>query len=297
MIAGAQKCISVAFTGLPNAGKSSLMNRLVGEKISIVTPKAQTTRDVIRGVVVEGNTQLIVIDTPGIFVPDGARPRERRIGRNAWGGVQDTAVVCIIIDSDSGITKNVKVLIDDLAKKQKKIIFVLNKVDIVKKEKLLLLSKELSELYPNFIKIFMVSATKGDNIDRLKEYLLSIAEVSPWVFNDDEITDAPSKFIASEITREKLFLKLKENLPYSVDVHTEQWEEFKNGSVKIRQVIRALKNSQKAIILGKRGFGLKEISMESRAEMEKFFGKKIHLFIFVQVKEDWISEKFSQEIC
>jgi GTP-binding protein Era len=286
-----KKCISVVFAGLPNAGKSSLVNKIVGEKVSIISPKAQTTRDIIRGIAVEGDTQLIIIDTPGIFIPKTNRLLERKIIKNAWIGVQDASTACVIIDSKVGITNAAKTLIEDISKKQENLIFVLNKVDLVKKDKLLELADQISNIYPDFRNIFMVSATKGDNISKLKKYLFSLAEPSPWLFPEDEITDAPSKFMASEITREKLFLKLRSDLPYSVDVYTEKWEEFNNGSIKIQQVIRVLKDSQKAIVLGKRGSMLKSINIEAREEMEVFFEKKIHLFTFVQVKNDWLENK------
>lgn len=288
----AQKCIKVAFAGLPNVGKSSLTNAIVGEKISIITPKVQTTRDIIKCVYVEGDTQLIIIDTPGLFIPKKDRLLERKIVKNAWNGIQEADVVCIIIDSVVGINEKVKTIINDIEKKQDKFIFILNKVDLVEKIKLLELAKELNDLYPNYKQLFMVSAISGDNLDKLKDYLMDIAPQRPWQFKEDEITDAPMKFIASEITREKLFLKLKEDLPYSVDVFTEKWEEFNNGDIKIQQIIRVLKESQKAIVIGKNGSLLKELNIETRKEMEKFFGKKIHLYLFVKVENKWIDEKF-----
>lgn len=287
-----KKCLKIAFAGLPNAGKSSLTNAIVGEKISIITPKVQTTRDIIRGVFVEGNTQLIIIDTPGLFIPKKDRLLERKIVKNAWNGIQEADVVCIIIDSTKGITDSLKTIIGDINKKQSDFIFILNKVDLVEKVKLLELAKQLDELYPNYKQLFMVSAIKGDNLAKLKNYLLEIAPEREWLFNDDEITDAPMKFIASEITREKLFLNLKQDLPYSVDVITEKWEDFDNGDIKIQQIIRVLKESQKAIVIGKHGSMLKKINMEAREEIGKFFGKKVHLYIFVKVQDKWIDEKF-----
>ena len=286
-----KRFIEICFAGLPNAGKSSLINKLVGDKISIVSPKAQTTRDVIRGIFIENNTQVVLIDTPGIFIPQKKRLLERKIIKHAWCGVEQTEIVCIIIDSTSGINDTIKTTINDITKKKKRIIFILNKVDLVKKEKLLLLALELEKIYPDFEKIFMVSATKGDNIDSLKEYLISLAPKGDWMFNDDEISDAPMKFMTAEITREKLFLNLREDLPYSVDVITDNWEELNNGSIKINQTIRVLKESQKAIVVGKNGNMLKNISVSSRKEMESFFGRKIHLFLFVQVKDSWIEDK------
>ena len=285
-----KKFIEVCFAGLPNAGKSSLINKLVGDKISIVSPKAQTTRDVIRGIFVEDNTQVVLVDTPGIFIPQKKRLLERKIIKNAWCGVEGVEVVCIVIDSICGINDAVKTTVNDIIKKNKRIIFVLNKVDLVKKEKLLLLASELEKIHPNFEKIFMVSAKNGDNVDLLKKYLLAIAPKGNWVFNDDEISDTPMKFMAAEITREKLFLNLREDLPYSVDVVTDTWEELDNGSVKINQTIIVLKESQKAIVVGKGGKMLKNISISARTAMESLFGKKVHLFLFVKVDGDWIGE-------
>lgn len=282
------KCIKVAFAGLPNAGKSTLTNAIVGEKISITSPKVQTTRDIIKGVYIKDETQIIVIDTPGLFIPRKNKLLERKIVKNAWNGIQEADVVCIIIDSVDGITEKAKTIINDIEKKQSDFIFVLNKVDLVAKPKLLQLAKELNDLYPDYKQLFMISATDGDNIDKLMEYLIEIAPNRPWLFNEDEITDAPSKFIASEITREQLFLKLKEDLPYSITVETEKWEDFDNGSIKILQTIKVLKESQKAIVIGKNGNMLKDINISSRKEMEEFFGRKIHLYLFVKVEDKWI---------
>ena len=274
------KCIKVAFAGLPNAGKSTLTNAIVGEKISIISPKVQTTRDIIKGVYIKNETQIIIIDTPGLFIPRKNKLLERKIVKNAWNGIQEADVVCIIVDSVDGITDKLKTIINDIEKKQSDFIFVLNKVDLVAKPKLLQLAKELNDLYPEYKQLFMISATDGDNIDKLIDYLIEIAPNGPWLFNEDEITDAPSKFIASEITREQLFLKLKEDLPYSITVETEKWEDFDNGNIKILQTIKVLKESQKAIVIGKGGNMLKEINVSSRKEMEEFFGRKIQLKFF-----------------
>lgn len=282
------KCIKVAFAGLPNAGKSTLTNAIVGEKISIISPKVQTTRDIIKGVYIKNETQIIIIDTPGLFIPRKNKLLERKIVKNAWNGIQEADVVCIIVDSVDGITDKLKTIINDIEKKQSDFIFVLNKVDLVAKPKLLQLAKELNDLYPEYKQLFMISATDGDNIDKLIDYLIEIAPNGPWLFNEDEITDAPSKFIASEITREQLFLKLKEDLPYSITVETEKWEDFDNGNIKILQTIKVLKESQKAIVIGKGGNMLKEINVSSRKEMEEFFGRKIHLYLFVKVEDKWI---------
>jgi GTP-binding protein Era len=286
-----QKCLKVAIVGLPNAGKSSIFNIMVGDRLSIVTPKEQTTRDAILGVVVEGSGQIIFVDTPGIFIPRVTRPLERKIIKNAWRGLETADIACIVIDSTKGITENLKTIVGDIVRKQEKIIFVLNKVDLIRKDTLLKMASELSTLYPKFLEIFMVSAVTGENIEKLKKYLFAIAPLGPWLFAEDEITNVSKEFIASEITREKLFLNLRQDLPYSVDVVTDSWENFDNGSIKIKQTIRVLKNSQKAIVLGKSGLTLKNINISARKEMESFFGVKIHLFLFVQVMYNWSDEK------
>lgn len=287
-----QRCMKVAFAGVPNAGKSSLMNRLIGEKISIVSPKVQTTRDIIKGILIEGDTEIIIIDTPGIFIPKESLLLERKIVKTAWSGIREADAVFVIIDSSEGINGKVKSLVESIKNKHDRINFILNKVDLISKPKLLELAQKIQELYPDFDKLFMVSAKKGDNLDKLKKYLIDIAPQSPWIFTEDEITDAPMKFLASEITREKLFNELRDDMPYSVDVQTEKWEDFDNGDIKIQQVIKVFKDSQKGIILGKNGQRLKQVGELSKQEISKFFGRKVHLFLFVQVDDKWVENKF-----
>lgn len=289
-----QKILTVALAGAPNAGKSTLTNYLVGEKVSIISPKVQTTRDLIRGVFVEDNTQIIFIDTPGVFIPKKARLLERKIVKTAWSGIRDAELACLLIDSTEGFTQKIKMILDEFQKKEINNILVLNKVDLVKKPKLLDLTKQITDYYPDFKEIFMISAKTGEGVDKLKDYLVNQAVEGEWIFKDDEITDAPIKFLASEITREKLFLKLNQELPYAVDVETENWEEFNNGDIKIQQVIYVLKENQKSIILGKRGKLIKEVGSEAREEISKFLNRKVHLFLFVKLKEDWVEEKFRQ---
>lgn len=289
-----QKILTVALAGAPNAGKSTLTNYLVGEKVSIISPKVQTTRDLIRGVMVSENTQIIFVDTPGVFIPKKARLLERKIVKTAWSGIRDAELVCLLIDVTEGFGNKVKVILDEFKKKEINNIIVLNKVDLVKKAKLLEITKQITDYYPDFKEIFMISAKTGEGVNKLREYLLEQAKDGEWLFKDDEITDAPLKFLASEITREKLFLKLNQEIPYSIDVETEKWEEFENGDIKIQQVIYVLRENQKSIILGKRGQMVKEIGIEVRKELEKFLGRKIHLFLFVKLKENWIEEKYRQ---
>ncbi|MDR2778339.1 MAG: GTPase Era [Rickettsiales bacterium] len=287
-----QRCLGVVLAGLPNAGKSSLFNIMVGEKLSIVTPKEQTTRDIIMGAMVDKTRQLVFIDSPGIFIPRKSRSLERKIVKNAWKGLLAADIACIVIDSTAAISENLRTTVRDITRKQEKIIFTLNKVDLVKKGKLLTMAAELSTLWPKFLEIFMISTVTGENVNKLKEYLLAIAPKRPWLFAEDEITNVSEKFIASEMTREKLFLSLRRDLPYSVDVVTDSWENFDNGSIRIRQTIRVLKDSQKSIVLGKAGSTLKNINIAARKDMESFFGTKIHLFIFVRSMDTWLDEKF-----
>lgn len=287
-----QKTLTVALAGAPNAGKSTLTNYLVGEKISIISPKVQTTRDLIRGVFVEGDTQIILVDTPGVFIPKKARLLERKIVKTAWSGIRDAELVCLLIDATEGFNNKIKIILDEFKKKEINNILVLNKVDAVKKPTLLELTKKITDYYPDFKEIFMISAKTGEGVDKLKQYILNQATEGEWVFKDDELTDIPLKFLASEITREKLFLKLDKELPYNVDVETEKWEEFDNGDIKIQQVIYVSRENQKSIILGKRGQLIKEVGTEARQELSKFLEKKVHLFLFVKLKTDWIEDKF-----
>lgn len=287
-----QKTLTVALAGAPNAGKSTLTNYLVGEKISIISPKVQTTRDLIRGVFVEDNTQIILVDTPGVFIPKKARLLERKIVKTAWSGIRDAELVCLLIDATEGFNNKIKIILDEFKKKEINNILVLNKVDAVKKPTLLELTKKITDYYPDFKEIFMISAKTGEGVGKLKQYILNQATEGEWIFKDDELTDIPLKFLASEITREKLFLKLDKELPYNVDVETEKWEEFDNGDIKIQQVIYVSRENQKSIILGKRGQLIKEVGTEARQELSKFLEKKVHLFLFVKLKADWIEDKF-----
>ncbi|MDR2777286.1 MAG: GTPase Era [Rickettsiales bacterium] len=288
-----QRCMNVAIAGLPNAGKSTLFNRIIGDKISIVSPREQTTRDVLRGVLVVDSVQIIFVDTPGIFIPKKSRVLERTIVKNAWRGIEDIDLLCLVVDSSRKIDSELTSIIESIAKRQENIVFILNKVDKVKKERLLEMAKELSDLYPKFREIFMVSALSGENVEKLKKYLLSLAPKRSWLFGADEITDAPARFMAEEITREKLFLSLRQDLPYSLDVVSDSFENLDNGDIRIRQTIVVLKESQRAIVVGKSGVGLKNIGVAARNDMEQLFGRRVHLFLFVKVKPDWILEKFS----
>lgn len=287
------KFSQIALIGAPNAGKSTLTNFLVGQKISIVSPKVQTTRNTIKAIMIEDQTQIVFLDTPGVFIPQTSRPLERAIVRSAWQAIKEADFVCLLIDASKGLNDNNQQILKDLEFHAIKAIIVINKIDTIAKEKALEIIAGLSE--KGFEKIFLISATTGDGVDDLKKYLISITGEGDWQFNDDEITDAPMKFIASEITREQLFLKLKQDLPYSLYVKTDSWEDLNNGQVKIYQTIYVLKESQKMIVLGKGGSMIREIGAEARKEIGEILGTKVHLFLFVKVEEDWVNKKESYE--
>jgi GTP-binding protein Era len=278
------KCSFVALIGAPNAGKSTLLNSLVGSKVAIVTPKVQTTRNLINGICIYGNSQLIFIDTPGIFTPK--QKIEQEMVKAAWTGVGDADLTALIIDSKKGICQNTKNIIERLSLQNRKIDIILNKIDLVKKSVLLQLVDQLQK-YNVFNQIFMISAIKSDGVEDLKKYFAEKSNTGPWLYPEDDITTAPKRFLATEIVREQLFLRLDQELPYNVAVETEKWEEFDNGSVKINQVIYTTRDSHKKMIIGKSGELLKSIGRVARQELEQILGQKVHLFLFVKVRENW----------
>ncbi|MDR1425715.1 MAG: GTPase Era [Rickettsiales bacterium] len=287
------RCMSVAFAGLPNAGKSTLFNKIIGNRLSIVSPREQTTRNVLRGILVENSTQLIFVDTPGIFLAKKSRILEKIIVKNAWSGIETADLLCVVIDSVRAMDDELASTLRNIVNRYEDPIFILNKIDRVQKDKLLELAKKLSDMCPRFREIFMVSAQRGENVDRLRRYLLDLAPESPWLFGADEITDVPMRFRATEITREKLFLVLRQDLPYSLEVVEDSFENLGGSAIKIHQTVVVLKESQKAIVVGKSGSMLKNIGIAARKDMERLFGKRVHLFLFVRVKSDWIREKSS----
>jgi GTP-binding protein Era len=290
MASSNQKCSFVALIGAPNAGKSTLTNLLVGQKISIVSPKAQTTRNAIKAIFIEGDTQLVFIDTPGLFIPRKNLALERMIVRSAWQAIKEVDQVCLLIDATQGFSDNIKNIIEDLKKHNLEPVIVINKIDLVKKNKLLEIIARLAE--QGLEKIFMISALNGDGVEDLKKHLLNQARPGPWAFSGEEISDAPMKFIASEITREKLFIELHQDLPYSLCVKTDSWENLGNGDVKIHQSIYVLKESQKMIVIGKNGSMIRKIGEMARKDIAEALGiRKVHLFLFAKVKEDWMNEQ------
>ncbi|MDA0782351.1 MAG: GTPase Era [Rickettsiales bacterium] len=279
-----QKCGFIALMGAPNVGKSTLVNNLVGSKISIVTPKVQTTRASIKGIYTQGDTQLIFIDTPGLF--NAKEKLEKAIVKEAWSGVEAADYLALLIDAKKGICKDTAQVIKSLKEQGKKAALIINKIDLIQREKLFELATKLND-EGVFTETFMVSALKGDGTKKLIEYFGSIAKNSPWMFPEDQIMDAPIKFYAAEVTREKIFMKLQQEIPYSVAVETEKWEETKKA-VNIHQVIYVRKQGQKAIILGKGGTMIKQIGASSRRELEEALESKVNLFLFVKVRENWV---------
>jgi GTP-binding protein Era len=278
------RCGFVALLGAPNAGKSTLMNAMVGAKVSIVTPKVQTTRTRILGVAMAGDTQMVFVDTPGIFQP--RRRLDRAMVAAAWGGAADADVVAVLIDAKAGVDGNTRRILDGLKDNGRRAICVLNKIDTVRRDSLLALTERLNaeNLFDEF---FMISALNGDGVDDLKTALAAKLPEGPWHFPDDQLSDMNDRLFAAEITREKLFLNLHQELPYALTVETETWEPFEDGSVKIEQVIYIERDSQKGIVLGKGGERIKRIRTLAQEELREVLGRGVHLYLFVKVRENW----------
>lgn len=279
-----QKSLYVALMGPSNVGKSTLVNNLVGDKVSIVTPKVQTTRNNIKGIAMVGDVQLVLIDTPGIFKPK--RVLERAIVRTAWQGVSEADILALVIDAKKGLNDEIKALNISLQAEKRPIILVINKVDILPREALLPLSAELNNLR-DFDRTFMISALRGNGVEDLKKYLSSKAKPGPWAFKPDEITNIPIRLWVAELIREQIFIQLHQELPYQVAVDTEQFKELGKGKVRIDATIYVNKENQKQILLGKQGSRIKQIGMTVRKEIEKSLEKKADLFLFVKVRENW----------
>jgi GTP-binding protein Era len=279
----------VALIGEPNAGKSTLLNRMVGAKVSIVTHKVQTTRARIRGVAIEGDTQLVFVDTPGLFAP--RRRLDRAMVAAAWSGAADADIVVLLVEAHRGVTAGVKVILDALNERAggRPVALAINKIDKVKADKLLVLTKELNDLY-DFTETFMISAEKGHGVDTLRKWLASELPKGPWLYPEDQIADLPLRMIAAEITREKLTLRLHQELPYQLTVETENWEDRKDGSVKIDQLIYVMRDGHKGILLGHKGETIKAVGKAAREELEEFLGRKVHLFLQVKVRPNWLNE-------
>jgi GTPase len=281
---GGTRCGFIALIGAPNAGKSTLINALVGSKVAIVTPKVQTTRTLLRGIAMEGQAQLVFLDTPGIFAP--RRRLDRAMVTTAWTGAHDADIVAVLIDVKSGLNDDAQALLKKLQEVRQPKVLILNKVDLVEKERLLALAQAANDA-AKFEATFMISATKGDGVADVRQWLAAHVPAGPWHYPADEVSDAPVRQLASEITREKLYLKLHQELPYQSTVETESWTERKDGSVRIEQTIYVERDSQKKIVLGKAGQTIKAIGEASRRELTEILEKKVHLFLFVKVREGW----------
>ncbi|MBK0326396.1 GTPase Era [Rhodobacteraceae bacterium F11138] len=285
----------VALIGEPNAGKSTLLNRMVGAKVSIVTHKVQTTRARIRGVAMEGDSQIVFVDTPGLFQP--RRRLDRAMVAAAWGGAADADVIVLLIEAHRGVTEGVERILEGLADigKGRKVALAINKIDRVQSQALLALTKDMNQRY-DFAETFMISAEKGHGVQALREWLAGEIPVGPWLYPEDQIADLPMRMIAAEITREKLTLRLHQELPYQMTVETESWQERKDGSARIEQVIYVVRDGHKGIVLGHKGETIKGVSKAAREELAEFLGRTVHLFLQVKVRPNWLeeSERYSE---
>jgi GTP-binding protein Era len=280
----ATACGFVALIGAPNVGKSTLVNALVGSKVTIVSRKVQTTRALIRGIVVENNAQIILVDTPGIFAPK--RRLDRAMVSTAWSGAHDADLVCVLLDAREGLNEEADAIFARLADVAHPKILVINKVDLVPREKLLALAKTANDRLA-FAQTFMISARSGDGVDDLRRTLASMVPPGPFHYPEDQMSDAPIRHLAAEITREKIFQKLHQELPYSSTVETESWTERKDKSVRIEQTIFVERESQRKIVLGKAGATIKSIGADARKEIAELIEQPVHLFLFVKVRENW----------
>jgi GTPase len=274
----------VALIGAPNVGKSTLVNALVGSKVTIVSRKVQTTRALIRGIVIEDNAQIILVDTPGIFSP--RRRLDRAMVSTAWSGAHDADLVCVLLDAKAGIDDEAEAILNKVASVHHEKILVLNKIDLIPREKLLALAKTANERLA-FAQTFMVSALSGDGVDDLRHALAALLPPGPFLYPEDQMSDAPMRHLAAEITREKIFQKLHQELPYQSTVETDSWTERKDKSVRIEQTIFVERESQRKIVLGKGGATIKSIGAEARKEVAEILGVPVHLFLFVKVRENW----------
>lgn len=283
-----QHCGLVAIVGAPNAGKSTLVNALVGQKVAITSPKAQTTRTRLMGVAIEGDAQIMLVDTPGIFEP--RRRLDRAMVAAAWDGAHGADLIALVVDAKAGLGKKVEMITASLKDRRERKILILNKVDISAKEKLLIHAQKLNEII-EFSDTYFVSAATGDGLPELKAALANAMPEGPWHFPEDQVSDATDRMLAAEVTREQLYLQLHAELPYACVVETEKYTERSDGSVEIHQQILTARPTQRAIILGKGGVRLKEIGSRARAELSNITGRRVHLYLHVKVKENWDEDR------
>lgn len=284
---GDARCGFVALIGAPNAGKSTLLNALVGAKVSIVSRKVQTTRAQVRGIALHGNAQIIFVDTPGIFAPK--RRLDRAMVHSAWGGVSDADVVCLLIDARKGVDDETGAILEKLAQTTRRRTLALNKIDTIERSQLLALAKQVNEIC-QFEETFMISALNGDGVGHMKERLASMMKAGPWLYPEDQISDAPLRSLAAEITREKIFERLHDELPYQITVETDQWKNLPDGSARIEQTIFVTREGHRKIVLGEGGRTIKSIGSAARKDIGEAAEQKVHLFLFVKVRENWIDD-------
>ena len=285
---GQKKHGILAITGAPNAGKSTLVNALLGQKLAIVSPKVQTTRNSLRAILTEEENQLIIIDTPGIFIPKNDRILERIIVKSAWQALREAGHICFLIDATIGLDEENRRILCELKAEMMPLTVIITKIDLVKKSKILTIIASTSEL--GITDIMPISAANNDGIELLRKFLCQTCQNQGWIYDENEITDASSRYLVSEITREKLFLNLEQELPYSVSVKTDSFEMLDHNELKIMQTIFVLKETQKSIILGKKGAMIKKIGQEARLDIRELLNKKVHLFLFVKVQGDWMRD-------
>ena len=278
------RCGFVALIGAPNAGKSTLLNALVGTKVSIVTHKVQTTRALVRGIALEGASQVIFVDTPGIFRP--RRRLDRAMVTSAWGGAKDADLVALLVDVKKGIDDEIAAIVDELAQSAHRKVLILNKIDLVKRDRLLALAAELNEKVA-FERTFMVAALTGDGVGDVLDYFAAEVPRGPWLYPEDQVSDLPMRQLAAEITREKLMLRVHDEIPYAAHVETDVWKTLKDGSARVEQTIYVERESQKKIVLGKGGQTIKAISQAARADIMEAAEQTVHLFLFVKVRGSW----------
>ncbi|MEO1551343.1 MAG: GTPase Era [Pseudomonadota bacterium] len=284
------RCGFVALIGEPNAGKSTLLNRMVGAKVSIVTHKVQTTRARVRGVALAGEAQIVFVDTPGLFRP--RRRLDRAMVSAAWSGAADADVTVLMLEAHRGLTDGARAILETLSERmapKARVVLAINKIDRVQRDVLLALADEANKIRP-FAATFMISAEKGYGVEDLRDWLADALPEGPWLYPEDQIADMPLRLLAAEITREKLTLRLHQELPYQLTVETEAWEERKDGSVRIDQIIYVARAGHKGIALGPKGETIKAISMAAREELTTFLDRKVHLFLQIKVREGWLNE-------
>ena len=286
-VSGSSRCGFVALVGAPNAGKSTLVNALVGAKVSIVSRKSQTTRSLVRGLALVGEAQIVFIDTPGMFAP--RRRLDRAMVTSAWGGAGDAEVICVLVDARRGVTEEVEAIVAKLAELKRPQALIINKIDLVEKEKLLELTEALNKLGA-FVDTFMISALKSLGLKHLLSALAARMPAGPWLYPEDQVMDAPLRSLAAEITREKILERLHDELPYDITVETDQWKQLPDGSARIEQTIFVARESQKKSVIGEGGRMLKSIGASARRDIGEAAETTAHLFLFVKVRENWADD-------